>query len=299
MPLDYDPNDLPDDLREPDGQDVSLDQAVRRIIKELELQESEDKPNTVYSRLWAILETYDQELTSHNTANLGRAADQLKLVCSKAKALRVALATLDEGARAVMNHHYRSLEARQLWEQAGGKDLPQEQGPNAETFDPKKDDAVWDAFGSKRGFLGRTGYSPSPIEVQLKRIEELAGSKQKKLRVDNKNVGKRSVGDVIHGSPRHLMVHRCLLMLGTSHLDIEKLLPLVQLVQEITCGPILKKTLEPSQWGKDDVARAIGWWRVVGPYWGKPKGQIPMDIIDLINAGWGKRPRRKTNKINE
>ena len=290
----YDPNDSPS---EPDDADVYRHEAVLQIMKALELQEAEADSHTVYRELISVFETYEQNLTFHNADKISLALEQLERVGSSAKELYLELGMLSEGAKAILNSESNSADVRTIWGKAGGKKLPQQKGPHPPKFRQEDLDLVALGGESPKAPWFDQIYDPSPVEVYLRRLEELVKRKVDGVRDSGKNVGNRHVGDIVGEAPRQEMIQGCLLCLGTNQQDVEKLLRLIRMVHEAVTGPIEpKRTKGTTQWGKDDAARAIAWWKKVGAYWGVPEGETPKDIQELKSTGWRHLPRRKTNR---
>lgn len=271
-------------------------EVAERIIQQLGIQESESKPNAIGHGLVEIQETYEGAIFEYVDELYSNASKELKKVKEHARRMRISLALLGDGARWALNSNRRSQEEMLAWEKAGGDNLPQVIGPAPEEsrFNLKIDhEDIWKEGGSESyfGIFGPRGYRPSPIELQLKRLEEWIETKIKNLRNTGKERKPKRMGDVLFGmSPRNKMIQDCAILLGTNGQDLSsKLLPLIRLIEAEFVNPDGDK-----EWsGAEAAMRARWWWEEVGPYFGKPINEVPEAIRAKIGKGWTSQPRYK------
>lgn len=65
----------------------------------------------------------------------------------------------------------------------------------------------------------------------------------------------------------------------------------MRLIEENVVGPV-----DEVEWKGDEAAmRARWWWQEVGPYYGKPAEEVPLDKVDRLKKGWTSMPRYKQN----
>jgi hypothetical protein len=290
----------------PDESDVHRWEVAQSIIKNLGIQESESDPRAICHGLVDIQEAYERDLHFYVDEHYADASKELQKLVKAAKALRISLALLGDGARIALHSNRRSPERKQAWEQAGGDTLPKRigPGPDESRFKIWKDhEDIWKEGGPKSKFyiFGPRWYRPSPIELQLKRIEELAEFKVKALREVGKSRKPKRMGDVVDGGhPRHKMIEMCTILLGTHGQEIStKLLPMIRMIEKsmVVSDEESEWKGEEAEWkGNEAAMRAKWWWEEVGAFYGKPIEEVPHDKVERLKKGWTSMPRTKPIK---
>lgn len=283
---------------------------ARRIYKSLGLKLVDSVEDKMCQNIEEICTDYRNDSQFYINELAKDTYSQLNDLIIASKGLRLALTSLGNGARTLLNAQSELNIDHVLWLGAGGNSLPQAfSGSNkSDQGEKPKGPMSWDdSDNPKKGWFVNNGYNPSPIEMKLKWLEELAKIRIEKLGnlqgLGNRKTGdllersRRMLGGHLHYSPRDLMIESCLMLFGENKLDLSTksttLNTLIRKIHEEVKGEPVKAS---KSWVKEGTRRAKRWWELVGPYHGVRRNEVPPNLAEIFRDGWKSISRGKKDE---